>query len=545
MTEALYERAEIFFAAKNLVDKDLFSKSDPFAVLFRKNDDGQWVEVGRTEVIQDNLNPTWDARFVLEYHFEVVQELKVAVYDEDSKGNPDLSRHDLLGEGVFTLSNLMTSRGQGLAIELQRGKRAHRGTLIVRGESVHNTRDILRVQFKGTKLANKDGLFGRSDPYIVAYKLREDNSWVRVWQSEVIDNNLNPTWGIAEIPLQQLCNGDIDRPVKFEIFDYDNPQRSETMGEIETSVRALVDNPSRSYDVIEIAKKSKKSYKNSGTLTTTIAQIEHRPLFMDYLKGGCQVSLVVGIDFTGSNGHPLDAGSLHYIDPSRRTKNQYQMAIATVGRVLEEYDSDKKFAMFGFGAVVEGNISHCFSIVPPNEREVDGVSGLLNAYENVVTRVQFSGPTLFAPLLRNAIARAATPTPHQQYHILLILCDGVINDMPATIDALVEASTLPLSIIIVGVGDADFTDMNRLDGDDGLLRNSRGEPAARDIVQFVPFSKYGASRVSELAKEVLEEIPAQFLSYMAAKGIAPNPPTSAPSGEFDAPPAYEESKQAV
>lgn len=35
MTEALYERAEIFFAAKNLVDKDLFSKSDPFAVLFR------------------------------------------------------------------------------------------------------------------------------------------------------------------------------------------------------------------------------------------------------------------------------------------------------------------------------------------------------------------------------------------------------------------------------------------------------------------------------------------------------------------------------
>lgn len=124
--------------------------------------------------------------------------------------------------------------------------------------------------------------------------------------------------------------------------------------------------------------------------------------------------------------------------------------------MLEEYDSDKKFSMFGFGAVVEGNISHCFSIVPPNEvrcfclclccsvriccrieahylscpslsilqREVDGVSGLLNAYENVVTRVQFSGPTLFAPLLRNAIARAATPTPQQQYHILLILCDG-------------------------------------------------------------------------------------------------------------------------
>ena len=31
-----------------------------------------------------------------------------------------------------------------------------------------------------------------------------------------------------------------------------------------------------------------------------------------------------------------------------------------------------------------------------------------------------------------------------------------------------EASELPMSIIIVGVGDADFSDMERLDSDDRL-----------------------------------------------------------------------------
>ena len=31
-----------------------------------------------------------------------------------------------------------------------------------------------------------------------------------------------------------------------------------------------------------------------------------------------------------------------------------------------------------------------------------------------------------------------------------------------------EASELPISIIIVGVGDADFSDMERLDADDKL-----------------------------------------------------------------------------
>jgi hypothetical protein len=36
---------------------------------------------------------------------------------------------------------------------------------------------------------------------------------------------------------------------------------------------------------------------------------------------------------------------------------------------------------------------------------------------------------------------------------------GVINDMNETIGAIVDASSLPLSIIIVGVGNADFERM--------------------------------------------------------------------------------------
>jgi hypothetical protein len=38
----------------------------------------------------------------------------------------------------------------------------------------------------------------------------------------------------------------------------------------------------------------------------------------------------------------------------------------------------------------------------------------------------------------------------------LILTDGIINDMQKTIDEIVRGSDLPLSIIIVGVGEADF-----------------------------------------------------------------------------------------
>ena len=50
----------------------------------------------------------------------------------------------------------------------------------------------------------------------------------------------------------------------------------------------------------------------------------------------------------------------------------------------------------------------------------------------------------------------------ETYYILMILSDGQINDMTHTSDALVEASHLPLSVIIIGIGSADFTNMTIL-----------------------------------------------------------------------------------
>ena len=54
--------------------------------------------------------------------------------------------------------------------------------------------------------------------------------------------------------------------------------------------------------------------------------------------------------------------------------------------------------------------------------------------------------------------------------------------MPQTIDLVCQLAEMPCSIIIVGVGRADFSSMEALDGDGGRLRNSRGQAAVRDIV---------------------------------------------------------------
>ena len=96
--------------------------------------------------------------------------------------------------------------------------------------------------------------------------------------------------------------------------------------------------------------------------------------------------------------------------------------------------------------------------------------------------------------------------------------------MQETINSIIAASYLPISIIIVGVGDADFTNMRRLDNDDGNLRDDNNRPAKRDCVQFVPFNEY-KNNYSLLAKNVLEELPGQIVDYMILIGKLPEPKT--------------------
>ncbi len=70
--------------------------------------------------------------------------------------------------------------------------------------------------------------------------------------------------------------------------------------------------------------------------------------FIDYIKSGVKIALSIGIDFTGSNGHPEDFGSLHSIEG----KNDYERAITACAKIVGYYDDDQKFPVYGFGAII-------------------------------------------------------------------------------------------------------------------------------------------------------------------------------------------------
>lgn len=97
----------------------------------------------------------------------------------------------------------------------------------------------------------------------------------------------------------------------------------------------------------------------------------------------------------------------------------------------------------------------------------------------------------------------------------------MINDLLKTIDQVVRGSRLPLSIIIVGVGDEDFQAMVELDADQNPLYSQIYGKQEADMVQFVPYREFKDDPTS-LAKETLKEVPEQLVNYFKRQGIVPN-----------------------
>ena len=97
-------------------------------------------------------------------------------------------------------------------------------------------------------------------------------------------------------------------------------------------------------------------------------------------------------------------------------------------------------------------------------------------------KIDMAGPTYFGPLLEQFYEYCKSVERLKKYQILLILTDGTIHDMPKTKQMIVQLSKLPCSIIIVGIGNADFSAMEELDGDDGVLRDDMGQRCEREIV---------------------------------------------------------------
>uniref|UniRef100_A0A670Z3Z0 Copine family member 9 n=1 Tax=Pseudonaja textilis TaxID=8673 RepID=A0A670Z3Z0_PSETE len=460
-------------------------------------------QFGRTEVIDNTLNPDFVRKFVLDYYFEEKQNLR---FTSPSWSHPQ----DFLGQAFVALGEIIGSQRGRLERNLTGVPGKKCGTIVLSAEELSNCRDIITMQLCANKLDKKD-FFGKSDPFLVFYRSNEDGTFTICHKTEVVKNNLNPVWQPFSIPVRSLCNGDYDRTVKIDVYDWDRDGSHDFIGEFATSYRELsrAQNQFTVYEVSNPRKKcKKKKYTNSGTVTLLSFTVQSEFTFVDYIRGGTQLNFTVAIDFTASNGNPSQPTSLHYMSPYQLSS--YAMALKAVGEIIQDYDSDKLFPAYGFGAKVppDGKVSHQFplnnNLDNPN---CEGIEGVLESYFQSLRTVQLYGPTNFAPVIN------------------LVACGYKAPGLK--VETVSSSSALTMKAGQVSLGPVPFSlTMEELDGDEVRV-SSRGRYAERDIVQFVPFRDYvdhsgnHILSMARLAKDVLAEIPEQLLSYMKTRDIKP------------------------
>jgi hypothetical protein len=261
---------------------------------------------------------------------------------------------------------------------------------------------------------------------------------------------------------------------------------------------------------------------------TTYSQLEHA------LKtNGLESSqLIVGIDFTKSNtwngGHPFyQEQNLHSLEPY---PNPYHQVLSIMCNTLQKFDDDGYIDAYGFGdtrttnqtvfPLVQGQQiqqqSMNYMEMPhqqTHQPQFDGdipclhLQGVLQNYNSIIGQIAngsivMSGPTNFAPLINKAIEIVER---RRSYHILLIICDGQVDNEKDSIEAIVNASRCPLSIICVGVGKGNFDMMEKFD--------DRIKGRKFDNFQFVNFHKMlrqCENNEVEFARNCMMEIPEQY-----------------------------------
>ena len=237
--------------------------------------------------------------------------------------------------------------------------------------------------------------------------------------------------------------------------------------------------------------------------------------FIKLLKKGLNLDLSIAIDFTGSNLDPEFDDSLHYI--KNGFINNYEKAMRENIKIISTYNKNDKYNVYGFGAEINGTFQDIFNINRKEDPSIQGIENIISEYKKTVNNVYFSGPTFFSPVFQEIKRKLEINNNNDfNYHILLIISDGEIHDINETIDSIIQVSMLPISIIIIGVGDNVYYDMKRLNGENGKLISSKGEILDKDIIQYVHFNDF-ADDLNKLTEAVLKYIPEQISYYYKDK----------------------------
>ncbi|OSX70483.1 hypothetical protein BU14_0742s0004 [Porphyra umbilicalis] len=198
---------EIAIEASSLANMDLFSLSDPFAILSapgipsRANEGrgkSNQMILGRTETQWDVLNPCFVKSFVLQPETPNGMQLNVAIYDRDSKSS-SLDKQDLIGLAICSVQDVISSGTEGVTLRLDppSGKDKSVGNVTLIADLYDDAAPSHELKFLVERSSFKNmSALGQflTKPYLVIYRRRPNNKWAPIFRSKATRREEDPAY---------------------------------------------------------------------------------------------------------------------------------------------------------------------------------------------------------------------------------------------------------------------------------------------------------------------------------------------------------------
>lgn len=490
-------------------DPDSAYKVKVFSVYFNFGEElvGETME----EMPQNNGHLEFHVRFETKIYFERKQELRFELFKEktNSKFTCKCSITKIIknkkGEFVYVFSDS-----------------DNKEKMIIQSEIEYKPKKFIQL---GLSLQMKNPEYKSYFCYKIQMESNENNQdMIKNSKNKLIYESENQeflkdqkiiNFSVYGATSYEICFGNLD--AEIVIYVKNVSKNKALIKPIKTSINKLIENP-----VIEI--------DNEITIYINIYQKEINQLAA-FFKNNLDINMCLAIDFTVSNGDPNTEVSLHYIK-NKKIDNPYVKAIRKCGEIIAQYDSDNLFPCFGYCGQIPSlydekkfEYSQCFNLNFENDPNIKGIDQVIKIYKKAVEKVKLgSENTEF-----NIIIKRIIDLVHQDimnfnklvYNILVLMTDGKNHDTEETKKAIVDSSFYPISIIIVGIGQGPFTNMNDLFNVKNLIQDKENRRACRDNIKFIPFSEY-ETNLSELSLQIFEEIPKHIVEYFSVKDITPD-----------------------
>ncbi|GMR48257.1 hypothetical protein PMAYCL1PPCAC_18452, partial [Pristionchus mayeri] len=305
--------------------------------------------------------------------------------------------------------------------------------------------DYLRLRFVGEHIKSYNNF--ALGAYFLVVIVSEQRTFL-LYKSEVIRSK-EAKWTSFRIPIQPLESA---ASLQVHVMNENLNHGDSLIGYFVTSITQLMKGAGalNTYMLMDAS-----GARRSDKLLLELKSVERDsgPSFFDVMRSGCDLRPSIAIDFTASNGSPLDPMALHYIHP--HSANAYHESIISNFSLVHLHMRDQRVSLLGFGAKVGPKLemNNCFQLDASSEH-VLGLRGVIETYRRASLALQPFGPTQYADVIYHTskFAKASVRLNMNAFYLQVIFTDGCSSLSPRVVDALVDASFSPMAVIFVLVG---------------------------------------------------------------------------------------------